>query len=75
MPTTFAVAGGTITVGNMEIKCPCCGHKSDADKYAGRLERSKRGYIYVSCDQCNARLGLSVDFMGDIVCWAKNQKQ
>jgi len=71
MPTTFAVAGGTITVGNTQIECPCCDHKSNADKYAERLENSKRGYIYVSCDQCGDRLGLSVDFMGDIVCWKK----
>ena len=74
MSQTIELNNGFITLSDTNFKCPRCQFEHGDKDYYKRLYNSKRGFIYKSCNGCKIKLGISVDYKGDVVVWLKDEE-
>jgi len=58
-----------------EFNCPKCTCFHSGKDYEIKLEKSKKGYIYMKCRGCKTMLGISSDYKGDVVVWLKEDEK
>jgi hypothetical protein len=75
MSYTIRMPNAIITCVEVDFKCPKCGCPHSEEDYYNRLNKSKRGLIYKACKGCKSRLGITVDMMGDVVVWLKEDER
>lgn len=59
---------------NSDFKCPSCGKEHTNEDWCKKLDRSKKGVIYMKCKGCGNKLGISTDYKGDVVVWLKSEE-
>lgn len=58
-----------------DFDCPECGkHYTESDYYE-QLSKSKDIFIYKKCKECGIKMGISSDYMGNVVVWDKANEQ
>lgn len=56
------------------FNCPKCTCPHTEADWCQKLDASRNGYIYISCKGCKTRLGITVDMMGDLQVWLKEDE-
>ena len=56
------------------FKCPNCKFKYKESFYKKKLEKSKYCHCYKVCMNCKKKIGISVDFFGDVHVWMKKDE-
>lgn len=68
------IPDGIISMAESDFQCPKCGHGYNEEDYYNRLVKSKRYYIYKTCKTCSTKMGISVDYRGDVQVWLKEDE-
>lgn len=74
MSKSIIINGAIITLAKTEIDCPNCKKVYNEDFYYNQLQKSDKGFIYKYCKGCNEKIGISLNIMGDSVCWLKKDE-
>ena len=57
-----------------KFKCPSCSKQYDIGTFMKKINNSKTGFIYITCKECNNKLGVTMNMMGDPVVWLKSEE-
>jgi predicted 3-demethylubiquinone-9 3-methyltransferase (glyoxalase superfamily) len=69
------IKNGIMTFCETDFKCPKCECQHEEEDYFEKLDRSKKGLIYIKCKGCKTKLGVSFNIMGDVVAWLKEEEK
>ncbi len=74
MYTIALKGGGFLTMAEVEFKCPACSCDHNGKDWEHKLEKSKKTYCFINCKGCKRKLGVSLDYRGDVVVWEVKKK-
>lgn len=69
--TCISLPNGIICIAKTEYTCPKCNHIHEGSQVAERLETSKRGYLFRTCQGCGERLVVASNIRGDLQAWLR----
>lgn len=75
MGKTIIINGAIITLAKTDIQCPECKTIYFEDFFYKQMMKSSSGLIYKKCKQCNEKIGITTNMMGDSVCWLKKNER
>lgn len=73
--TCIPIKDGIICLAKTDFNCPACGYEYTDNKYSERIQKSKRGYIYLNCEKCGTRIGISANYKSEIDSWCKSDER
>jgi len=71
----FKTENGFLDFSNTDFQCPSCKHEHIEDDYIKKLEKSQHYLVYINCKGCKKKLGLTINYMGDVVVWLKSEEK
>ena len=71
----FKIGNGFVDFSYSFFKCPSCKHEHLENDYIKKLEKSKNYLTYINCKGCKKKLGVTVNYMGDVVVWLKSEEK
>ena len=57
-----------------DFNCPHCGKEYTEKDYKRQLEKAKQGFTYKTCKFCETKIGIAIDYRGDVAIWIKDFK-
>jgi len=57
------------------FKCPCCKRIYKEAFYAKQLKKSNKYFIYKFCRYSKKKMGISINYMGNVVVWLKEKEK
>lgn len=70
---TVRIKDGFLTIADTDAFCPNCKNKIQYRKKD--LTDYDDTYVYKICKGCRKKVGISTDYMGDIVTWLKTEER
>ncbi len=74
MTYSVRVPNGIITMCETDFNCPICQCLHTEEDYDKAMKRSSSGSIYKNCKGCKRKIGVAIDFKGDIHVWEPEDK-
>jgi hypothetical protein len=76
MSTVIKIPNGILTLCDTDFACPICTCKHTEDDYFDKLDKSKRGYVFMKCKGCKRKLVVtSCPLKGDVIVFEKHDKK
>jgi len=69
------IGGAMVTVCNTDAVCPSCNNIHPEESYWKRLQKSKKGFIYKTCNRCKGVMGITTDIKCDVQTWLKSEEK
>ena len=66
---SLAIPGGIMHMGESKAVCHFCQAAIGIDEVDGKLCKSKNGFIRHKCQSCKKFIGITLNYLGDIVSY------
>lgn len=60
---------------DVDFKCPKCTCPHSEEDWCAKLDKSKKGHIYIKCKGCKTKIGVTTDIQGDVRVWLKEDEK
>lgn len=69
------IPNGILSMSEVDFECPSCKHKHVENDYIKKLEKSEDYLTYINCKGCKKKIGVTVNYMSDVVVWLKSEEK
>lgn len=76
MRQSVLIPDGILLLSETDFKCPKCGQIHNESDWYPKFKISPERCITKICKNkaCKERLGVTMDIMGDVVCWKRSEE-
>ena len=74
MAHSIIIPNGIASLSEVDFKCPRCNYHYTEENYSKQLNNSKHLLIYKTCKECKSKMGITIDFKGDVRVWLKENE-
>lgn len=75
MGYSIKIPNGILSMSYSDFNCPKCECPHTEDDYYNRLYKNKNSLIYKKCKGCKTKLGITIDIIGDVRVWLKEDER
>lgn len=77
MRQSVSIPDGILLLSNTDFECPKCGQIHNESDWYPKLQKSTESWTTKRCKNkaCNEQLGITMDIMGDVVCWKHSEEE